>query len=588
MKQLLFFALLGFFIRVATAQGQEILPCGSDYMDQFRPSSVLRTSGTNGMRTMESLCRLSTDTIEIPIVVHVIEDTGTTSVCSDQKVQGSIDGMNSRFSGILTGNGLFIPMKFVLAKSDPFGNPTTGIDHYDASALTEYNNNGFVYSSNTGNQILNATRWDPTKCANIWVFNRIDGYAGLTAPITWGLAAGIFMNSTYFSQSGTTLTHEMGHFFGLAHVFEGSTTTVCAPNTDPYNQGDYVWDTPPVLVGYCSNYVTCDNSASALNSLRNFLGNECPGNPRDRFTPGQRDRMLDFLVAYGQSLMTSSMLLPPNVATEVQLASITNSSVVYSCDTFVPQIEITNLGTNPLNSFTAQFYAHGLLLGTTTFSNLSLLRNSGNTFFMNGIPMSLIGFGKQGTQVVISQINGGNDYWDGNNTLCDSIDFRKGSYNLNVWVDHGTSQGSNTYACGDTAHVIITLNPGFVLSAVVSVTGDTITTTQLDFKIPIMGDRNLRAFSHEIATFTSVNTSKIGKVFPNPAHNTVQLELHARMNDFTIQIINLLGSVVFQQEYSGSTQNGQLNLNVQSLAPGNYFLRLQDDEGFSVQKLVIQ
>lgn len=94
---------------------------------------------------------------------------------------------------------------------------------------------------------------------------------------------------------GDTATHEIGHWLGLYHTFEGS----CSPN------GDFVEDTPRQKAG--SNVFECDESLNTcgnnpgpaalrdpVHNFMNYTSDRCI----DRFTRGQKERMKLNWVAY--------------------------------------------------------------------------------------------------------------------------------------------------------------------------------------------------------------------------------------------------------------------------------------------------
>lgn len=57
---------------------------------------------------------------------------------------------------------------------------------------------------------------------------------------------------------GHALVHEVGHWFGLLHTFEGSTDA--DPNGGCKGDGDFIWDTP----AEASPSTKCDEVCSAV------------------------------------------------------------------------------------------------------------------------------------------------------------------------------------------------------------------------------------------------------------------------------------------------------------------------------------
>lgn len=116
-------------------------------------------------------------------------------------------------------------------------------------------------------------------------------------------ADGVWMRSDYLNS--TTLHHEIGHFFGLYHVFQG--ISYCGENADLHDDlghevGDLVHDTPPIKASWECDNPTCTFNFPSYrpwfgfepNNYMDYLSSEC----RTSFTAGQIERMHAYMTAY--------------------------------------------------------------------------------------------------------------------------------------------------------------------------------------------------------------------------------------------------------------------------------------------------
>lgn len=183
--------------------------------------------------------------LRIPVVVHVIQNSGGTGFISASRVRSQIDVMNEDFRAIAGSNGANgsdAQIEFFLATEDENGNPTTGITY--STNNTWFNDGGGYY---------NTLAWDTNRYLNIYT-NSASGALGYVPDLPQGGIAGsnadrvVVLYSTFGRNApfvpfhlGRTTTHEVGHYFGLYHTFVGG----CASASGCSTNGDRICDTNP-------------------------------------------------------------------------------------------------------------------------------------------------------------------------------------------------------------------------------------------------------------------------------------------------------------------------------------------------------
>ena len=202
--------------------------------------------------------------LTLPVVVHIIHDGGPENIDDAQVIQG-IEDLNVAFANAgyyEQGSGVNTEIQFCLARRDPNGNITNGITR-DQNALTD------MILELDDIDLKDINRWNPLEYINIWLVSSITsniagpGVAGYAFfPASHGQPEdGIVMESSYFgsSQANSSVTaHEMGHYLGLYHTFEGGCT-----NNDCTVDGDRVCDTPP---DQTTGNVPCDLPPNSCNT----------------------------------------------------------------------------------------------------------------------------------------------------------------------------------------------------------------------------------------------------------------------------------------------------------------------------------
>ncbi|MEO1259171.1 MAG: M43 family zinc metalloprotease [Bacteroidota bacterium] len=251
----------------------------------------------------------------LPLVFHIVHQNGLENI-SDADVQFAVEQLNDAFANINfydQGVGVDTRLDFCLAKRDPAGNATTGINRV-VSPLTNMNTSQDL-------QLKDLSRWDPLHYINIWLVNDIGGAAGYAyLPSSHGQPEdGIVMRAEIMTNLGgghSTLVHELGHYLGLYHTFQGG----CV-NNDCLSDGDRVCDTPPdgstAPPPSCMSVVnscTTDTDSGLATDENDLYWNYVDyGNHicRAGYSQGQTDRMVYFIENVRQSLLESQACLDP-------------------------------------------------------------------------------------------------------------------------------------------------------------------------------------------------------------------------------------------------------------------------------------
>lgn len=226
----------------------------------------------------------------IPVVVHILMSTSGEGVISDAMVDSQIDVLNEDFqalAGTLGSNGNDARIEFFLATTDPSGNPTTGI--------TRTTNNTWFGDSGAYYDVLN---WDADQYLNIYT-NQASGALGYVPSLPQSGLVGashdrvVILWSAFGRNApigppfhlGRTATHEVGHYLGLHHTFNGG----CASAATCYTNGDLICDTNPEgspVFGCPSSSNSC-SSPDPFHNYMDYSDDDC----YEEFTPEQVNRM---------------------------------------------------------------------------------------------------------------------------------------------------------------------------------------------------------------------------------------------------------------------------------------------------------
>ncbi|MBK7182436.1 MAG: T9SS type A sorting domain-containing protein [Bacteroidetes bacterium] len=212
----------------------------------------------------------------IPVVFHVIHINGSENI-SDAQIQDQMAILNRDYSKLNADTANVVPafqgniadcnIQFALAKKDPNGNCTNGIDRI------------YSHKTDNANDQSKLNPWPRDKYLNVWIIKTMEsvgtaGYAYYPSATSTYLSPydGIIIIHQYIGSIGTAnvtnsraLTHEIGHWLNLSHTWGNTNDPTVACGDDS------CFDTPDTK-GHnsCTNRFdfTCD--LQTLSSTYNF------------------------------------------------------------------------------------------------------------------------------------------------------------------------------------------------------------------------------------------------------------------------------------------------------------------------------
>ncbi len=230
-------------------------------------------------------------TTTIPIAFHVIH-SGSSGLVSQQMIDDQIDVLNAAYSGT--------NFQFSLQS----------LDYTD-------NSRWFTGCGSSGNErrMKRDLSVDPANTLNMYTCQPSGGILG------WAYFPNSYDESSYWHgavllhsslpggsaspyNEGDTGTHEVGHYLGLYHTFQGGCT----------GNGDFVADTAPEAspaYGCPIGRDTCSGGGpDPIHNFMDYTDDSC----MFEFTSGQSDRMDVMVATYKPSLLGGGGNTPPNAA----------------------------------------------------------------------------------------------------------------------------------------------------------------------------------------------------------------------------------------------------------------------------------
>jgi hypothetical protein len=412
--------------------------------------------------------------VYLPVVFHIV--LPNPYIITDDAVKSQIDALNTDFAG-LNSDSTNIPVafeavrghsmiQFVLARRTPSGALTNGIDRISSSTSADPGN---VVDSIKRTSLGGADAWDANSYINIWVGKIANnaGTLGYTQIPGSGPSSddGIFCNIISFGISNCnisvynkarTVVHEMGHYFGLNHIWgddendadkcsgddfraltvDGSTYVLPTTLYNPPGKGNTpadIGDTPnqAIATTNCpSGIITDACTASAPGIIYQDYMDYTMDDCYSMFTKKQVARMEYLLENYRAGLISSlggtvpvnaisrdaSPLLPinPGGYETSGCTTIYHPSTLSCAGTFIPKVLISNNGLNTITSIIVGYRLNG---GSTVTVNLNPNLLSGGTLMVS-FPLVAVTAGSYNFRFFTANVNGnGPDQAPGNDSL---------------------------------------------------------------------------------------------------------------------------------------------------------------------------
>ena len=415
------------------------------------------------IRELRDGTRNNNDVLTIPVVFHVVHNgdaIGQNENVSDALIQANLDQLNADFrrTNSDAGNtpaefsGVDTKIEFCLATIDPQGMSTTGIIRHQQTAATFSKEE----LRNYGASII----WDRDSYMNVFIAaftpsgggSTLLGFANFPGTnnasrdanyLHYGTVGSIAQPNPLFGSTygiGRVLTHEVGHWLNLRHIW----------GDGDCDADDYVADTP-VQNGNTSGCATHPKVSCGTNDMfmnyMDYTQHDC----MNALTAGQRDRMRATLIGGLRSSLFSSPGCGAVVNHDARLTFLGNDLYQNTvCGSATLAFQLDNSGSTPLTSATISYSVNGG--GAQTYNWTGNLAVGASAFVL--IPLTGTATGANTVVADVTLANGQPDQNPYNSTVEEQIAYYPGTNVARLYVRPGGSgNGSGTDWSNALAHL---------------------------------------------------------------------------------------------------------------------------------------
>ena len=478
---------------------------------------------------------------------------------------------------------------------------------------------------------------------NVYITGELPGLCGFaTFPGSAPNGGGLFLNKDCCGIGGTTIPHEMGHYFNLPHTFQQTNPVEYVDGSNCATKGDRFCDTPadPSEERAACPYtgIQTDPHGDLYNPDETLFMSYFSDHCVSRFSQQQRNEMNATLSSDRPSLMNHSPNVTPLDAV-VWIQPLTGdttaigSSVVFKWHS-VPRAKYYFLR---VQLATSNLILIDTLVADTTFSTGGLQANKSYKYYVRAmcyenvcegnapyqyISTSLIKAtfnvaspscpGETDASIAVTPSNGFPPYtvaWSNSQSGTSISNLSPGIYTVTITDANGkvatatvnvtdpapvdvainrVGNNLNAYGTGGTPPYDYSWSDGFHGQFNNNVPAGDYTVTVTDAK----GCTTTESFTVSPNTGIGVDlATKVSmKVFPNPASKVASINLQVELNErteATIAITNVNGEVLMlvKREFANGVNN--IPVAIDHLSSGIYFIQFRSSEITKTQRVSV-